>query len=79
MSGTIQKWGNSLAVRIPRSLANELGIKPGTHVQISRQNGQIIIIPAAPTYALEDLVKGITAKNRHRETDTGAPRGKEIW
>jgi antitoxin MazE len=78
MSGTIQKWGNSLAIRIPKGLASELKIEPGTPVRISREKNRIVITPATPVYTLEELVKGITPQNRHGEINTGAPRGKEF-
>jgi len=75
----IAKWGNSLGLRLPKALAVEAQIEDGDTVDVSVQNGTIVIRPAKPTYALEDLVARITRKNRHDETDWGAPVGRESW
>ena len=79
MTTVVRKWGSSLAVRIPKAVAEELGVGPGTTVRITGEKGWIVITPAVPSYTLDRLLKGITARNRHRQTDTGAPRGVEVW
>ena len=79
MIASIQKWGNSLAVRIPKPLAENLGVSEGTQVTITTDEGRLMICPSAPVYKLENLLKGITRKNLHPETDTGAPQGGEVW
>jgi antitoxin MazE len=76
----IQKWGNSLGLRIPRSFADEAGVEAGSAVDLSVQDGELVIRPARRRkYRLRDLVRRITSKNIHREVDTGSPVGKEIW
>ena len=75
----IQKWGNSLGVRIPKSLAQDAGIREGTSVDLRVESGRLIIAPAGKRYTLEELVSRITPENRHPETDWGAPVGKEVW
>ena len=75
----MSKWGNSLALRIPKIFGADLDLEEGTEVEISIANGSIIITPVSSKYELEDLVRGITAENRHTETDWGAPRGDEVW
>jgi antitoxin MazE len=79
MTTKIQKWGNSLAVRIPNEFAENLNWSAGSVVGFQQSGDKIIITSAKPVYALEDLVKGITKKNRHKEFDWGKPMGKEIW
>lgn len=79
MKSRISKWGNSLAVRIPKAIGSEIEIREGSEVELSIQNGSIIITPVSSNYHLEDLVQGITAENRHSETDWGAPKGAEVW
>ena len=76
----VQKWGNSLAVRIPRSVAKDTRLFSGEAVDMATHDGQIIIIPVRqPIYNLDDLLKGITARNRHAEVVAGAPVGQEVW
>jgi antitoxin MazE len=74
----VQKWGNSLAVRIPKPLADEIGLHPDSEVELSVHEGCLVLKATRPHYRLEDLVKGITAKNRHPEIDFGPPQGREI-
>jgi antitoxin MazE len=80
MQTKIQKWGNSLALRIPKSFALNVNIKQNELVDISVDRGKIIISPIAQKeYSLEELLKGVSENNLHSEFDTGAPVGKEIW
>jgi antitoxin MazE len=76
----IQKWGNSLGLRIPRSFAQEAGVGPGSEVDLSVKNGDLVIRPARRRrYHLKDLLRRVTAKNLHGEADTGQPVGREAW
>jgi antitoxin MazE len=79
MKTRISKWGNSLAIRIPKHLGSEAELEEGTEIELSVRNGSIIITPVSANYSLDDLVLGITAENRHTETDWGLPRGAEVW
>jgi antitoxin MazE len=80
MQTKIQKWGNSLALRIPKSFALNVNLKQNELVDISIDKGKIIISPISPKkYSLEELLKGVSDNNLHGEFDTGAPAGKEIW
>jgi len=80
MQTKIQKWGNSLALRIPKSFALNVNLKQNELVDISIDKGKIIISPIAQKeYSLEELLKGVSENNLHSELDTGAPAGKEIW
>lgn len=80
MSTKIQKWGNSLAVRIPQYLIEKLGLEAGTIVDIEDERGEVIKIK--PTMkkkkSLKKLVGQINSKNKHEEIDFGNPIGKEI-
>lgn len=74
----VQKLGNSLAVRIPMALANEVGIEAGTAVEITTQNGSIVVRPRKrPKYRLRDLLKGSRPSHFHREIDLGPDVGRE--
>jgi antitoxin MazE len=78
MQTRIQKWGNSLAVRIPKAFVKEARIAYGTAVDLSIADGKIVIDPRVePAYKLDDLLKGVTKGNLHTEVDTGGPVGRE--
>jgi antitoxin MazE len=77
---TVSKWGNSLAVRIPRGVAKQAGLSEGDCVALALDaNGAIVLRPTRGRYELSELVSQIKPKNRHRETDWGRPQGKESW
>jgi antitoxin MazE len=75
----IAKWGNSLGLRIPKSVALEAQLDEGDTVDVSVKNGAIVIRPSRPSYSLQELVARITPRNRHAETGWGAPVGHEVW
>lgn len=80
MRTQIQKWGNSLAVRIPKSFASESSIEAGSIVDMSIIKGKLVIEPVTEKeYSLDDLLVEITKKNIHTETDTGGSLGREVW
>ena len=78
MRTNIQKWGNSLALRIPKSFADEINLKQGSVVEISPIDGKLIILPIKNEYTLESLLSGINENNIHNEVDNGSSVGKEI-
>jgi antitoxin MazE len=76
----IQKWGNSLALRIPKAFALDAQLENDSLVEISFVEGQIVITPViTPNWTLEDLLSGINPNNLHSEVDTGSAVGMEIW
>jgi antitoxin MazE len=75
----ISKWGNSLGLRLPKSVATEAQVEEGDTVDVSVKNGAIVIRPSRPSYTLAELVAKITPRNRHREIDWGATVGDEAW
>jgi antitoxin MazE len=79
MQARIQKWGNSLALRIPKSFALESRLEKDTLVDVSLENGKLIVTPITPTCTLEQLLAEITPENLHTEQDYGLPMGREAW
>ncbi|MGA2264140.1 MAG: AbrB/MazE/SpoVT family DNA-binding domain-containing protein [Acidobacteriota bacterium] len=78
MTAKVQKWGNSLALRIPKALANEFRLEPGSAVELHVVDGKLIVEPhRPPQYRLEDLLKKVSKRNLHAEIKTGRPVGKE--
>jgi antitoxin MazE len=74
----IQKWGNSLAVRIPKSFAVEVGLEQNAAVEITMDDGKLILKPLlASPLSLADLISQITEQNLHGEVDTGFIQGNE--
>ena len=80
MEVTVKKWGNSAAIRIPNSVMQSARLSLDEPVEIREEDGRIVIEPIRKkTYDISELIKGITAKNRHDEVDFGPPVGKEAW
>ena len=80
MNTKIQKWGNSLGIRLPKEIANNQDLIAGSVVKVSTEDKKIIIERVnKPRYTIEALVAGINKDNLHEATDWGEPRGKEIW
>ena len=79
MKVQIQKWGNSLALRIPKSFAIETNIERGTIVDVSIEGDTIVFRPGKEELNLDDLLANITPENIHDETDFGKPKGSEVW
>ena len=75
---SIQKWGNSLALRLPRTLTKELGLGPGTPVDVHLEADGIIIKRVPVSYVLEDMVSEIREENKHGEIEFGR-KGREVW
>ena len=75
----IQKWGNSLAIRIPAALAEELNVAAGTPVEIRTAHGSILVTPKGrPKYRLQDLLKNCKPHQLHGEMDFGPDVGREV-
>ncbi len=77
MRAQISRWGNSLAVRIPKAYADQLGFEEGASVFIYETGGKLVV--ARPDESLDDLLKTITPENLHGETEWGQPAGREEW
>jgi len=80
MVAKAQKWGNSLAVRLPKTMAEECGIVADSPIEITREENSIIIKPVSKKQiSLDSLLAGITEENLHSEVPAGKPVGREIW
>lgn len=80
MKTKVQKWGNSLALRIPKAFAAEVGLANDTAVEVTVRGRKIVVEPVVgPALTLEQLLKGVTAENIHAEMDTGSAQGQEAW
>lgn len=79
MKVQIQKWGNSLALRIPKSFAVETHIEEGSTVEMTVGKNGILMRPTKAEMNLESLLAEITDDNLHREIDFGKPEGNEVW
>ncbi len=81
MTTKVQKWGNSLAVRLPSDIAKKLSLTSGTTVRLVQKGDtvELMAVKKPATYSLHDLVSRITPENSHDEFDWGAPMGKELW
>jgi len=80
MKSKVQKWGNSLAVRIPKPFADETGLGPSASIQMMVDEGAIVIRRDSEIrWTLASLLAGVTDDNIHGEWETGAPEGREAW
>jgi antitoxin MazE len=82
MATTVQKWGNSLGIRIPKSVAEQVDLATGTEVEFDTSNGVLTIRPARrrrrSKYKLSDLLAKMKTSHRHGELFKDGPRGREI-
>lgn len=79
MIATVQKWGNSLAFRIPKSIASDVHVANGSEVDLSVRNDQLIVSPLKrKRYRLSSLLEQIHPKNIHAGIDFGGPTGREL-
>ena len=80
MRARVQKWGNSLAVRIPKSFATEVGLERETSVDVTLEGGRIVLTPVTePEFTLTQLLAEVTTENIHGEADAGPAVGEETW
>ncbi len=78
MEAVIQKWGNSLGLRIPSNLAKDLKLRDGESVVITGESDRLIIQPPRKE-TLRSKLKRITKDNLHSELGTGSAQGRESW
>lgn len=80
MKTRVRKWGNGLALRIPESLAAQIGLEPDSPVELSLRGKELVIEPVTPPeLSLDDLLAKVTGHNLHGEVDTGPETGGEVW
>ena len=79
MKTRVQKWGNSLAVRIPKPFAEGAGLLASSEVEISLEKGEVRLTPVRPRWKLRQLLAGVRKKNLHSEVESGPAVGREVW
>ncbi len=80
METRVKVWGNSLALRIPKRMAEEVGLYEDSQVELRLEEGKLIIVPVSePQYELDLLLAQITPENLHGEVATGQAVGGEAW
>ena len=80
MTARVQTWGNSLALRIPKALADEFHLSHGSAVELRVVKGKLVVEPRRPPrYQLSSLLKKVTKRNVHREVSDGGLVGKEAF
>ncbi len=73
----VARWGSSLAIRIPKPIAEQWGVRAGSRIEIVSRGNNLVLRKKA--YDLEEMLAGITPETLHTEIDTGAPQGNEEW
>ena len=73
----IRKWGSSLAVRIPKPIAEQWGVHEGSTVEMVSRGNQVVL--RKKTYSLANMLATVTDENLHPEVDTGSAQGNEAW
>jgi antitoxin MazE len=79
MKTKIKKWGNSLALRIPKALAEDSHLYIGSTVDVSVQNNLLVVKSINEKYTLANLVSKISSDNVHHDVNTFKSTGKEVW
>ena len=81
MTVKVQRWGNSLGLRISKVLAKGAHLRDGSEVDLQLEKGRIVVVPVRPRrrYDLETLLAGYRPEHFHGEVDVDAPVGKEVW
>jgi antitoxin MazE len=80
MRTKVQKWGNSLAIRVPRPFAEELGLRQDSDVDLLLEQHELVVKPVSTArFSLRKLLAGITDANLHREVEASGPVGNEAW
>ncbi len=79
MRTRVQKWGNSLAVRIPKRLAEGAGLQPSAEVEMSLEKGELRLAPTRPRLQLGQLLSKVTKRNLHTGVESGPAAGREAW
>lgn len=79
MKTKISKWGNSVALRIPKSFAQQVNLQEGTPVDLNIENERLVITPQKKKPELKSLLSEVNEDNLHKEIDFGEPKDNEVW
>lgn len=77
MQTVVQKWGNSLGLRIPSLWAKDNNVRSGSKIEVIVEKGKITILPQKKS--LDDMLAMVSPENIHSEVSTGNAVGKEEW
>ncbi len=75
----IVRWGNSMAVRLPKVILRDVGLQEGDTLLFGARDGAIVAKPVKKRPSLKELLAKISPENVHEEVDWGKPRGREVW
>jgi antitoxin MazE len=78
MQVRVARWGNSLGLRIPKDIAQRVGLREGARVDVEVEGDRIVVFPARPRYVLAELLKGMTPQAMREAFDWGPDKGREI-
>ena len=82
MNTTIQKWGNSVAVRLPKEVLEKSTLHEGSRVLVQEEKGRIVITQVPKKQKkihITELVRAINSTNIHKEVSWGKRQGNEVW
>jgi len=80
MTATLHRWGNSIGLRLPKPLLEQLGLGEGSQVDIRVERGRLVVEPHRPKrLTLQDIIKGFGPDDQPGEVGWGKPVGKEVW
>lgn len=80
MAITLHRWGNSVGLRVPKPMLEQLGLAEGSEVEVKVEGDRLVIERHRPKrLSLQDVLKGFAPDNQPGEVDWGPPVGKEAW
>jgi Growth regulator len=79
LDSRIQRWGNSLALRIPKAFAAQAGLEENSSVELELDGDTLVVRPAKKNWVLAKLLSEMTTGNKHRGVEWGGKRGRESW
>ncbi len=80
MAVTLHRWGNSVGLRLPKPLLEQVGLKEGAEVDVKVEGNRLVIEPVRPRrYTMAELLEGFTPDDKPGEVDWGPPAGREVW
>jgi antitoxin MazE len=78
MQVALKRWGNSIGLRIPKGIADSLGLKADDTVDIVTTKDGLVVKKTGKKYVLKELLSRVTPENRHGSIDWGGPKGNEL-
>ncbi len=75
----LSQWGNSLGIRLPQAIIQQIGLTEGDIISIELENNRIVLSPARQKYTLEALLQNVKPEQQHDEIEWGDAQGEEQW